>query len=214
VTGSSAQGSAGDAPHAGLPITHLLYLHGFRSSPQSNKARRMAQWVQQHQPALHWACPQLPPSPRAAMDLIQRTVQDWPATQMAVMGSSLGGYYARALCERIGCRAVFLNPAVFPARDLGPYVGTLPMFHAPTQTFEFRAEYLDQLRELQVDQLSHPERCFALIAQGDEVLDWREMRAACIGATLRIVAGSDHGLSDFDEHLPHILHFLQLPICD
>jgi predicted esterase YcpF (UPF0227 family) len=29
---------------------------------------------------------------------------------------------------------------------------------------------------------------------------------------MRLLEGSDHGLSDFDDHLPHILKFLQL--CD
>ena len=41
-------------------LTHLLYLHGFRSSPQSFKARWMANWVAAHRPDITWACPQLP----------------------------------------------------------------------------------------------------------------------------------------------------------
>jgi hypothetical protein len=47
------------------PPTHLLYLHGFRSSPrivQGTCACRPG-W-QQHRPDVHWWCPQLPPSPR------------------------------------------------------------------------------------------------------------------------------------------------------
>eukprot|EP01036_Dinobryon_divergens_P060774 gene60774-81043_t len=49
------------------PLTHLLYLHGFRSSPASFKAQRMAQWVLAHRPDLVWHCPQLPPSPAEAV---------------------------------------------------------------------------------------------------------------------------------------------------
>ena len=50
-----------------MPTTHLLYLHGFRSSPQSSKARLVAEYVRQHHPQVVWLCPQLPPSPAAAM---------------------------------------------------------------------------------------------------------------------------------------------------
>ena len=49
-----------------------------------------------------------------------------------------------------------------------------------------------------------------MIAKGDELLDWREMAARYAGCTVRLLDGSDHGLSDFDDHLPFILHFLNL----
>jgi len=48
-------------------VTHLLYLHGFRSSPQSAKARITTAWVQQQRPDVQCWCPQLPPSPAEAM---------------------------------------------------------------------------------------------------------------------------------------------------
>ena len=44
--------------------SHLLYLHGFRSSPQSAKAVRVAAQVRALHPDVVWCCPQLPPSPR------------------------------------------------------------------------------------------------------------------------------------------------------
>jgi malate synthase G len=147
----------------------------------------MAAWVMQHRPDLHWACPQLPPSPREAMALIEATLAAWPAPTRAVLGSSLGGFYATAAAERFGCRAVVMNPAVFPARDLAAYVGELPMYHDPARSFEFRAEYVDQLRAIEVARISRPERYFALIAKGDELLDWREMSAHYEGAVQRVV---------------------------
>ena len=61
-------------PEGARPVTpsHLLYLHGFRSSPQSFKAQRLQAWLAAHRPEVHWWCPQLPPSPREAMALVQR----------------------------------------------------------------------------------------------------------------------------------------------
>ncbi len=193
------------------PPTHLLYLHGFRSSPQSAKARRMAAWVQANRPDLHWWCPQLPPSPREAMAMLAETLAAWPAQRMAVIGSSLGGFYATAVAERCGCPAVLLNPAVDPARDLAKYIGEQTAFHDPAERFFFRAEFVDELRAITPAAITRPERYLAVIAKGDEVLDWREMSARYAGCRIKLLDGGDHALSDFDAHLPDILHFLQLP---
>ena len=190
--------------------THLLYLHGFRSSPKSFKAQRLAAWVAQHRPAVRWWCPQLPPSPRAAVALVQAGIADWPAQGCAVVGSSLGGFYATAVAEVRGWPAVVLNPAVDPARDLAAWIGEQTAFHTPEERFFFRAEYIDELRALAVPALTRPERYFAVIAKGDELLSWREMAARYAGAQLRLLEGGDHALSDFDAHLPSVLHFLQL----
>jgi predicted esterase YcpF (UPF0227 family) len=103
-----------------------------------------------------------------------------------------------------------MNPAVDPARDLVAYVGELHAFHDPTQRLHFHAAYIDQLRAMTPGPITRPERYYALIAKGDELLDWREMSARYPGAAGRLLEGSDHGLSDFAEHLPAILHFLQL----
>ena len=86
-------------------ITHLLYLHGFRSSPQSAKARWMAEWVAAHRPDLTWLCPQLPPSPAAALADIRALSAHWPAGTTGVIGSSLGGFYATIVAEMLACRA-------------------------------------------------------------------------------------------------------------
>ena len=110
--------TAGWAPPDNAAM-HLLYLHGFRSSPASFKARRMADWLASHRPDVRWWCPQLPPSPAAAWALINQGIADWPRDNLAVVGSSLGGFYATAVAESTGCPAVLLNPAVEPARDLG-----------------------------------------------------------------------------------------------
>ena len=201
-----------DSPAAapGAPLSHLLYLHGFRSSPQSTKARRVAAWVQEHRPDLVWQCPQLPPSPRDAIDRVLAATAGWPRDRMAVIGSSLGGFYATVVAERTGCRAVLLNPAVEPARDLAAHIGEQKAWHGD-ERFYFRAECMEELNTLAPPaRLTRPERYFAVIAKGDEVLSWREMSARYAGCRIRLINGSDHALSDFEVHLPSVLAFLGL----
>ena len=191
--------------------THLLYLHGFRSSPQSAKARAMAAHVAQHHPAVRFWSPQLPPSPRAAMDQVMAGIAGWPQQRMAVVGSSLGGYYASWVAEQLRCPSVLLNPAVNPARDLAQYIGTeTAQWHAPEEHFYFAPEFVEELHALDVRPAPAPAPQLAIVAKGDEVLDWREMVARYPEAQLRLLEGGDHGLSDFADHLGAIVQFLNL----
>ena len=193
-----------------MTVTHLLYLHGFRSSPLSAKAVKMAAAVQALHPAVHWWCPQLPPSPRQAIEMLMAGSAGWPQASMAVVGSSLGGFYATWIAARTGCPAVLLNPAVQPARDLARHIGVQSAWHSPQETFFFQPEFVQELRELDAGTLSRPERFYTLIAKGDELLDWREMSARYAGSQGQLLEGGDHALSDFDEHMAGVMRFLAL----
>ena len=197
------------------PVTHLLYLHGFRSSPQSFKAqligRRVAELADGGVP-VQWCCPALPPSPHAAMERVLQETVGWPAGSSAVIGSSLGGFYAGIVAARLGWRAVLLNPAVHPARDLARYIGEQVGFHDPQARFFFRPEFISELKALALPRLPAPARHMAIVAKGDEVLDWREMATWCAGTHLVLREGGDHALSDFERaHLAEVLAFLGLP---
>ena len=190
--------------------THLLYLHGFRSSPQSFKAQCLARAVAALAPPPHWCCPQLPPSPAQAMAQLRLAVADWPRDRMAVLGSSLGGFYAHLLASELGCPVVLLNPAVHPARDLAAHIGEHPAWHDPSQRIHFEPGFVDELRALEAAPRPHRPPTLAVIAKGDEVLDWREMLAACGHDRVRLLEGGDHALSDFEDLLPEVLDFLGL----
>ena len=193
-----------------MSTTHLLYLHGFRSSPRSTKAQLVRERIATQHPGVTLWCPHLPPSPRQAMAEVQAGIAHWPRAHMAVIGSSLGGFYATWVAEQTGCRAALLNPAVHPARDLARYIGEQTAWHDPTERFFFRPEFVDELQALTCPSLTRPERYYALIAQGDEVLDWREMTGRYPGAQIRLLEGGDHALSNFVDHLDETLSFVQL----
>ncbi len=189
----------------------ILYLHGFRSSPTSFKARMMADAMAERGLSAAWACPQLPASPREAvaqaLDIARRQLAgaDSPRA-LTIIGSSLGGFYATWLAEQLGCKAVLLNPAVEAARDLATQIGEHRMYHSDAP-FVFLPEYVDELAAIHVPRISQPDRYLLVAATGDEVLDWREMRDRYAGCRQRVVQGSDHGLSDFADWMPEVLEF-------
>jgi predicted esterase YcpF (UPF0227 family) len=184
----------------------ILYLHGFRSSPQSFKARVMGQRMAELGLQDDYLCPQLPASPAAAIALAGALVAGVDPAQLTVVGSSLGGFYATWLAEHLGCRAVLLNPAVKPPRDLESYVGVSTQYHSD-EPFEFKHEYIAELRSLVVPAISRPQRYLLLAATGDEVLDWREMVAHYPGARHIVIEGSDHGMAEFVDYLDEVLAF-------
>ncbi len=181
-------------------------MHGFRSSPASFKARQLREHFGQRGEAQRFLCPQLPPSPEAAFAQVRELVDGKAADEFAVIGSSLGGFYATALAEATGCRAALINPAVWPARDLAKYIGEQQAWHSD-DSFYFRPDYLGELQALTVERITQPQRYLLLAATGDEVLDWREMSARYAGAHQHVIEGSDHGLSDFEQYLDEVVRF-------
>ncbi|MEY4863045.1 MAG: hypothetical protein RLZ51_1140 [Pseudomonadota bacterium] len=187
----------------------IIYLHGFRSSPDSFKARLLGEALARRGLQERFLAPALPISPRAALAAVEAAHALGPGDTL--IGSSLGGCYATVLAARHGCRLVLLNPALRPAEGLAGYIGWQPFFHDPSRGFEWTAAHVQELRELQPDRLAAPERTLLIAATGDELLDWREMVAFCESADCRVIQGSDHGLSDFADYVEAVLAFAGVP---
>ena len=192
------------------PKLLIVYLHGFRSSPNSSKAQltgeAIASLVKDSQ-AIEWYCPQLPPSPQAAMTMVKQKIAETKAKDLCIIGSSLGGFYATYLAEQYPhAKAIMLNPAVRAARELAPYVGQLTAYDSD-EPFDWRAEYVEQLKEQQVEEITNAERYFLLAAKGDELLDWHEMVEHYPGAKHLIIEGSDHGITEYPQYLDQVVGF-------
>jgi predicted esterase YcpF (UPF0227 family) len=193
----------------------LVYLHGFRSSPQSRKAqlfvRRVAALPAAIRPALH--VPELGHEPADAVarvaSWIEREVPD-PQADLTLVGSSLGGFYATHLAQRFGARAVLINPAIRPYADLVAHMGTQVNLYSG-ESFEVVEEHFAELRALAVARITRPERYFLLVRTGDEVLDWREAVAFYAGAWQYVAGGGDHGWVDFDDEVAPVLRFAGVP---
>lgn len=184
----------------------ILYLHGFRSSPRSIKAQQLAKRLEERGLGGSYLCPQLPVSPKAAARVIADIALDPKAPPLAIIGSSLGGYYATWIAEQVDCRVVLLNPAINPDRDLAHHLGVQPVYHSDEQV-EVKPEYLGELQELFAGPVTRPERYLLVAATGDEVLDWHEMVARYPDSVHTVIEGSDHGLSDFETIIDDVIDF-------
>lgn len=188
----------------------ILYLHGFRSSPQSFKSRLLAARMAELGRADEWRCPALSVSPLEAVALAEAEVADAAPDTVTVIGSSLGGYYATWLAEKHGWRAVLLNPATLPQRDLMRHLGEQPLWHGGG-SIVVEPRHLGELDALSVRAVTRPERYYLIAAKGDEVLDYREMLAHYPGARTRLIDGSDHGISEFADYADEVLSFCDAP---
>jgi len=181
----------------------LIYIHGFNSSPASAKAQLLKARLEALGRGAEFAAPALPPSPARAAELLDGLMARHPGA--ALVGSSLGGYYATWLSEKHAMRAVLLNPAVRPYELLAPLVGLQKRFQTGEE-YVFTTQHVAELRSLEVERIS-PARYLLIVAKGDEVLDYRKAVERYRGCRQIVVEGGDHGLSDFVDHLDAVLEF-------
>lgn len=184
----------------------LLYLHGFRSSPHSTKARLLGEAMAARGLSQHYLCPALSPDPAQAIDQIEALLATLPGP-VTLLGSSLGGHYATLLAERHALPAILINPAVIEQLDLGLFIGPQTNFHTG-DAFDFTPANADELLR-QAAQIRpaalHPERYWLLLEEGDEVLDYRQAVEHYAGARQEVYPGGDHSFSRFAELIPAII---------
>jgi hypothetical protein len=140
------------------------------------------------------------------MAKLEKLIDAVGATDLTLVGSSLGGYYASALAERHGCRAVLINPAIRPYEDLRQYLGRNRNLYTG-EDYEITPAHFDELRALKIERITRPERYWLLVQTGDEVLDYREAVAFFAGAKQTVIEGGDHGFQGFERYLPALLEF-------
>ena len=185
----------------------VVYLHGFASSSQSEKALLTAAYFQQHLPQHQLLLPDLPYTPAEAVAAIDEALQG--RTPDAVIGSSLGGFLATRLAERFQCKAVLINPAVQPHLLLQHHLGRY--FHPVLQRhYEVAAGHLTQLEALVPAKPSANSPIKVLLQTGDEVLDYRHALDFYQYCHLDVQEGGDHSYQGYANRLPDIVKFCQL----
>ena len=164
----------------------------------------MVDWFDRHGAADRLIVPALPPSPRDAMASLDAIIA--AAGPVALVGSSLGGFYATWLAEHHDLPAVLINPAVRPWRLLDQYIGENANYHTG-ETWTFQPDWIDALKHYGVDQIRRPENLLVLLQTGDETLDWHDAWDLYEDCHLYRGLGGSHGFDDFEAFIPLVLRF-------
>ncbi|WP_430460586.1 YqiA/YcfP family alpha/beta fold hydrolase [Thalassolituus sp. LLYu03] len=189
--------------------TACLYLHGFLSSPQSQKARQLVDFYAAHLTPEQLCVPSLPFAPAEAMALAKASLGRLQSefAQVFVIGSSLGGFYATHLAQTSGVPAVLVNPAVRPFDLFEHYLGPNTHFYTG-EVHELTLEHIAQLQAMNHDQIQNPHRLLLLLQTGDETLDYRQAAALYRQCPSWTEGGGNHSFDHFIERMPMILQWV------
>ena len=182
----------------------IVYLHGFISAPGSKKATMLRDYVERCVEGMELRVPALHHRPARAIEEAREACAGVALDDLTLIGSSLGGFYATVMAERLGCRAAVINPAVHPHTHFSRYLGPQKNLYSG-ESFELTAQHVDELRALDPAAITKPGRYWLFVETGDEVLDYREAVAFYPGACQTVVQGGDHTLVSFPEHIPQLV---------
>lgn len=185
---------------------HLLYLHGFNSSPGSHKALQLRDWLAHNHPRVRFECPLLSPYPDRAMATLEEVRARSVTPDSLVVGSSMGGFYATWVSQTMGCKGVLVNPAVRPWLGRDYLLGRQRNFHTGEE-YDFEQHHVDAFVQGEVDPLPEPGRLWVLLQTGDEVLDHRHALDKYRDCRLTVEQGGDHAFQGFERFFPDILRF-------
>lgn len=186
----------------------LIYLHGFRSSPASEKARELDAWLCDCGYDGHWSIPQLATTPLEVEAQLAGLIENTPGVGPGLIGSSLGGFFAMVMAVRYGLPAVLINPAAYPYRLMEASLGAHTNLYTG-ERFEVTEDHVRQLRSMDPGRLSHPERLMVLLETGDETLDYRQAAERFTDSKLVVHEGGNHRYTRFRQELPMMMDFLR-----
>lgn len=203
---------------------NIIYIHGLDSGANSTKGLLLEQYCDRYHPEINVLRPDLNTSPEQVCEqLLSLIGRQSPSSHTALIGSSLGGYFATLLSNQTGHPALLLNPSSQPHVTLQRF-----SCDASAQTDQVNSEDsqilyttvggwhmtradLQWFADNPLQSVIYPQKVAAFIKAGDELLDpavstefYQKQ-----GVVVTVQAGGDHRFSDFEAQLPMMIATLQ-----
>jgi len=194
-------------------MRYILYLHGFHSSPNSQKAVIFKQAVEQRFDDLQVLAPQLCVLPHDAVKQINSIMNSYGEQIIGVVGSSLGGYLATYLHNKFNKPIVVINPTVKPFELLHDYLGE-QIQPITGEVYSLTESDMTVLKSLYQETFFKPEWVWLLQQEKDEVLDYRQALERYQRCKITFELGGSHGFEQFERYPLQLVEFLNASLSD
>ncbi len=186
----------------------LFVLHGFNSAGNTDKAA----FLKRHLKGVKVLSPSYSHDPDRAISDLQHQIEEKASLggPLALLGTSLGAYYARHLGRRHGLPTVLLNPSLNPTSTLRPALGWNRNFKTG-ECYVFRESHLAALGRYACDDRHADPPTLVLLDMGDELLNSADTaRRFQDQSNVRVVCfeGGNHRFAHIGEALPYIADHL------
>jgi|TARA_B110000908_G_scaffold172220_1_gene238425 hypothetical protein len=190
-------------------MAKIIYLHGFASSANSTKALQLKKYILENYSKTEIIIPDIENNIVDAVQQIDKLIEEFSPS--ALIGSSLGGFYATYFSEQYNLKCVGINPAVIPPAEMSEYLGENKNY-STGEKFLINQEQLDLLdrmgREIKV--IKCPRNFMILLQSHDEKLDYRVATNFYRGAVLDVTFGGNHSFENLETHFSKIKIFLNM----
>lgn len=190
-------------------MAKIIYLHGFASSANSTKALQLKKYILENYSKTEIIIPDIENNIVDAVQQIDKLIEEFSPS--ALIGSSLGGFYATYFSEQYNLKCVGINPAVIPPAEMSEYLGENKNY-STGEKFLINQEQLDLLdrmgREIKV--IKCPRNFMILLQSHDEKLDYRVASNFYRGAVLDVTFGGNHSFENLETHFSKIKIFLDM----
>jgi predicted esterase YcpF (UPF0227 family) len=176
----------------------LIYLHGLNSSSLSYKAGVLRERLF----PVTVVSPSYPAHrPEAAVEQLTHQLRELASEgPLAVIGSSMGGFYGQFLARRFSVEHLFMiNPALQPWTLLPQFEGQT-LTTAAGETYRVTKELVERTRAYEVADPCDGVPTTLFLDTGDEVIDYRIAESIYRDCgRLFVYQGGDHAFQHLDE---------------
>lgn len=185
--------------------TQLFYLHGFNSGfdPKNQKIKELKKLADvvtgRTTNYLH------------KLDVVElestiKSAVEGFDGETILVGTSLGGYFARYFSKELGLRCIIINPSVDPSMSLARAIGEQTNY-LTGQTYEVTKAQVEQLASYSV---SVTEDCLMILCTDDDVIDYKKpLKRYGQGAKVVITTGG-HRLESLNTVSDDIQTFINM----